>query len=75
MSVSKFFAAGLAGELALAGDSWWDRVKAALALSEASAKVRTGPPLDDQPDYALDIWAGVIPISLTKGEPIEDLHR
>ena len=47
----------------------------ALPLSEASAKVRTGPPLDDQPDYALDIWAGVIPISLTKGEPIEDLHR
>src|ERR1051325_535084 len=46
-----------------------------LPLSEASAKVRTGPPLDDEPDYALDVWAGVIPISLTKGEPIEDLHR
>ena len=46
-----------------------------MSLTEASAKVRTGPPLDDEEDYALDIWAGVIPISLTKGEPIEDLHR
>ena len=46
-----------------------------MPLTEASAKVRTGPPLDDEPDYALDIWAGVIPISLTKGEPIQDLHR
>jgi nitroimidazol reductase NimA-like FMN-containing flavoprotein (pyridoxamine 5'-phosphate oxidase superfamily) len=46
-----------------------------LPLTEASAKIRTGPPIDDEEDYALDIWAGVIPISLTKGEPIEDLHR
>jgi uncharacterized protein len=47
----------------------------AMPLAEASAKVRTGPPLDDEPDYALDVWAGVIPISLAKGEPIQDLHR
>jgi uncharacterized protein len=47
----------------------------AMPLTEASAKVRTGPPLDDEPDYALDVWAGVIPISLAKGEPIQDLHR
>src|SRR5207244_2812277 len=44
----------------------------ALPLTEASAKVRTGPPIDEKEDYALDVWAGVIPISLAKGEPIRD---
>jgi nitroimidazol reductase NimA-like FMN-containing flavoprotein (pyridoxamine 5'-phosphate oxidase superfamily) len=44
----------------------------ALPLSEASAKVRTGPPVDEQEDYALDVWAGVIPIRLEKGEPVRD---
>ena len=43
-----------------------------LPLVEASAKVRTGPPLDDEEDYALPIWAGVIPLSLQAGEPIKD---
>jgi nitroimidazol reductase NimA-like FMN-containing flavoprotein (pyridoxamine 5'-phosphate oxidase superfamily) len=43
-----------------------------LPLVEASAKIRTGPPLDDQEDYALPIWAGVIPLSLQAGEPIND---
>ena len=33
-----------------------------LPLVEASAKIRTGPPLDDEEDYALPIWAGVIPL-------------
>jgi nitroimidazol reductase NimA-like FMN-containing flavoprotein (pyridoxamine 5'-phosphate oxidase superfamily) len=47
----------------------------ALPLTEASAKIRTGPPIDDEPDYALDVWAGVIPISLEKGEPIRDESR
>ena len=48
----------------------------ALPLTEASAKIRTGPPVDDEPDYALDVWAGVIPIRLEKGEPIKDeSHR
>ena len=45
----------------------------AMPLAEASAKVRTGPPIDDAPDYALDVWAGVIPIRLEKGEPIQDV--
>src|SRR5262245_39557013 len=43
-----------------------------LPLSEASAKVRTGPPVDDEADYALDVWAGVVPLSLVKGEPVQD---
>jgi uncharacterized protein len=44
----------------------------ALAIDEASAKVRTGGPKDDEEDYALDCWAGVIPLRLTAGAPIPD---
>ena len=41
-------------------------------ISEASAKVRSGPPVDDAADYALAIWGGVIPIRQTLGEPLDD---
>ena len=44
----------------------------ALPLVEASAKVRTGPPLDDEEDYAMDVWAGVIPLRLVADEPVND---
>ena len=44
----------------------------ALPIDEASAKVRTGGPKDDEEDYALDCWAGVIPLRLVAGEPIPD---
>ncbi len=43
-----------------------------LALDEASAKVRTGPPLDDEADYELPVWAGVIPLRMVAGTPIGD---
>jgi uncharacterized protein len=43
-----------------------------LPLTEASAKMRVGPPEDDAPDYALRIWAGVIPLHLAAGAPIRD---
>jgi len=43
-----------------------------LPLTEASAKVRTGPPVDDEADYELDVWAGVIPLRLVAGNPIDD---
>ena len=43
-----------------------------LPLTEASAKIRSGPPEDDAPDYALPVWAGVIPLALTPGAPIRD---
>jgi len=43
-----------------------------LTLEEASAKVRTGPPLDDEEDYSLPMWAGVVPLKLVAGEPIND---
>lgn len=43
-----------------------------LPLNEASAKVRTGPPLDDEADYELPIWAGVIPLRLIAESPLDD---
>ncbi|HEX7957698.1 MAG TPA: pyridoxamine 5'-phosphate oxidase family protein [Pyrinomonadaceae bacterium] len=44
----------------------------ALPLAEASAKVRTGPPVDDEEDYALPVWAGVLPLRVEPGEPEAD---
>jgi hypothetical protein len=38
-----------------------------MEIEEASAKVRNGPPKDDEPDYALDVWAGVVPIRQVVG--------
>src|SRR5262249_55919996 len=43
-----------------------------IPLEEASAKVRTGPPLDAAKDYKLDIWAGVLPLNQEALEPIPD---
>lgn len=43
-----------------------------LPLTEASAKIRTGPPNDDEADYSLPVWAGVVPLSLTAAPPIKD---
>ena len=42
------------------------------AIDEASAKVRQGPPLDDEEDYSLPVWAGVLPLKLTAQEPVPD---
>jgi nitroimidazol reductase NimA-like FMN-containing flavoprotein (pyridoxamine 5'-phosphate oxidase superfamily) len=62
----------------------WDDVRApnerelqqttvlSLPLTEASAKVRTGPPLDDEEDYKLTVWAGVIPLRQVAGKPTDD---
>jgi nitroimidazol reductase NimA-like FMN-containing flavoprotein (pyridoxamine 5'-phosphate oxidase superfamily) len=41
-------------------------------LTEASAKVRTGPPIDDADDYALDVWAGEIPLETRRLEAVPD---
>lgn len=43
-----------------------------IPITEASAKIRTGPPVDDNSDLDLPIWAGVIPIKTIFGEPIQD---
>lgn len=42
------------------------------SIEEASAKIRTGPPHDDEADYALSTWAGVLPLELTPGIPVPD---
>lgn len=44
----------------------------ALALDEASAKVRTGPPIDDEADYALPVWAGELPLRVVPQTPVAD---
>jgi len=43
-----------------------------LPIDEASAKIRTGPPLDDEEDYGMEVWAGVMPLRLEAGQPIAD---
>lgn len=43
-----------------------------MEIEEASAKIRTGPPKDDEPDYALDCWAGIIPVAQVVGAAIAD---
>jgi nitroimidazol reductase NimA-like FMN-containing flavoprotein (pyridoxamine 5'-phosphate oxidase superfamily) len=41
-------------------------------IEEFSAKVRTGPPIDDEEDYAFSNWAGVVPLEMVAGKPIGD---
>ena len=44
----------------------------ALPLDEASAKIRTGPPKDDEEDLDYPVWAGVLPPSDGRGDPVPD---
>ena len=43
-----------------------------LPITEASAKIRTGPPIDDDEDYSMDVWAGVLPIKIMPGNAVPD---
>lgn len=43
-----------------------------LPITEFSAKVRQGPPIDDEDDYGFPTWAGVIPLEIVAGTPIND---
>jgi uncharacterized protein len=43
-----------------------------LPLTEASVKIRTGMPKDEPEDYERDVWAGVLPVAVTFGEPVPD---
>jgi len=45
-----------------------------IPLAEASAKIRSGPPVDDEPDHQLPVWAGVVGLRLLAGEPEPDPH-
>lgn len=47
-------------------NEWKETMVIAIKIAEASAKVRVGPPKDDEEDYALDVWAGVQPLKLTR---------
>lgn len=47
----------------------------ALPLEEVSAKVRTGGPVDDEPDYTLSVWAGVLPLETVAKSPEPDALR
>jgi len=42
------------------------------SIEEASSKVRTGPPLDNESDYALPVWAGILPLEIKAGPSIPD---
>ena len=46
----------------------------ALPIEEASAKIRTGPPIDLEADQARPCWAGVLPLELSAGTPVPDAH-
>jgi hypothetical protein len=41
-------------------------------IEEASSKVRSGPPLDDENDYGLPVWAGVLPLEIISRSPVPD---
>jgi len=43
-----------------------------LPIEEASAKIRSGPPLDDEEEYAMDVWAGVLPMRMIAENPLPD---
>ncbi len=45
-----------------------------LPIEEASAKIRTGPPVDDEEDLEWPVWAGVVPLALQSGDPVPDTH-
>jgi len=51
---------------------WKATMVLAIEIEEASAKVRTGEPKDDEEDYDLDIWAGVVPLKLERKTPVAD---
>lgn len=53
-------------------NEWKATMLLAFTIEEASAKVRTGPPKDDEEDYSLDVWAGVVPLKLEKKNPLAD---
>jgi len=54
-------------------DSEWKKTMVLkFEIEEASAKVRTGPPIDDEEDYASSYWAGVVPMVLERKTPVAD---
>ena len=52
---------------------WKATMVLSFKIDEASAKVRTGGPVDDDEDYSLDIWAGVVPLKQQRMQPMSDI--
>lgn len=53
-------------------NEWKETMVISFTIEEASAKIRTGDPKDDEEDYDLDVWAGVVPLKLRRSTPISD---
>ncbi|HWA35746.1 MAG TPA: pyridoxamine 5'-phosphate oxidase family protein [Cyclobacteriaceae bacterium] len=53
-------------------NEWKETMVLSFGIAEASAKVRVGPPKDDDEDYAMDVWAGVVPLKLVRQAPEPD---
>ena len=53
-------------------NEWKSTLVLSVSIDEASAKVRTGPPKDDEEDYSLNIWAGIVPLQMERKTPIPD---
>ncbi len=53
-------------------NEWKETMVLSVAINEASAKVRTGPPKDDEADYNRDVWAGVVPLKIQHLVPVAD---
>jgi nitroimidazol reductase NimA-like FMN-containing flavoprotein (pyridoxamine 5'-phosphate oxidase superfamily) len=51
---------------------WKSTLVLSIHIDEASAKIRTGPPKDDEEDYTLNTWAGVVPLALQRLSPVAD---
>jgi uncharacterized protein len=53
-------------------NEWKETMVLSFEIREASAKIRTGPPKDDDEDYTMDVWAGVVPLTIRRLEPVAD---
>jgi nitroimidazol reductase NimA-like FMN-containing flavoprotein (pyridoxamine 5'-phosphate oxidase superfamily) len=70
--IERIYPGHLAGLRAVTAQELKGTTLIAMEIEEASAKARSGPPKDDEEDYALDIWAGVIPVRQVVGAAEND---
>ncbi len=73
-AITAHFLPGRWDELREPTESEWAQTRLLrIPLNEASAKIRTGPPIEEtEEDYELGAWAGVVPLRIAAGEPIPD---
>ena len=69
-AITRHVLPGRENDAAEPGDKdWRETLLLAMPIEEASAKVRTGPPKDDEADLGLDVWAGTLPLHTVAGQP------